>query len=126
MNTELAAYQKAVESAKEQIAQLTRERDQAEFKATILQAQLGGWEAACAAQVAAIRRALDGCVFCREGTCRADAHQWLREAIDSNAGELLLKRLAQLEDALRQAGHADSCALQYGGACSCRMQLVRH
>ena len=33
--------------------------------------------------------------------------------------------IARLEAALRHAGHAESCALQYGGACSCRMQLVR-
>lgn len=35
------------------------------------------------------------------------------------------ERIEILELVVRQAGHAESCALQYGGACSCWMQLVR-
>jgi hypothetical protein len=46
-------------------------------------------------------------------------------ALESQLGQAH-ELIAQLETAVRQAGHAKSCALQYGGACDCRMQLVRH
>jgi hypothetical protein len=57
---------------------------------------------------------------------QAQTAQW-QEANSLAAQTLVQKdaRIAALETALRQAGHADSCALQYGGACDCRMQLVR-
>lgn len=36
---------------------------------------------AAATMQAAIIRALAGCPFCQMGQCRADAHQWLRDAL---------------------------------------------
>lgn len=71
---------------------------QAEFKATILQAQLGGWEAACAAQVRAAQALLD---YYQNGLLPDPALDplldALHRAIDTNAGELLLKRLETTE-----------------------------
>lgn len=37
----------------------------------------------------------------------------------------LRRQIVALERAIVQAGHDLDCALQYGGACSCRMQLVQ-
>jgi len=111
--------------AHERIGYLERTQAHAEAKTLILEAQLGGWEAACAAQVQAARIYLDATARTIHTAPQLAARGRLETAIDSNAGELLLKRLAQLEQAVRQAGHAVDCALRYGGACSCRMQLVR-
>lgn len=42
---------------------------------------------------AAITHALDACPFCRQGECRAEAHQWLRDALSPDAGAPLLSLL---------------------------------
>jgi hypothetical protein len=70
--------------------------DTAEFKATILQAQIGGWEAACAAQVAAIRRALPSLIAWHDSTMDAIVED-LEIAIDTNVGETLLRQLTRAE-----------------------------
>jgi hypothetical protein len=79
------------------IATLEREIDQATFRAHILQAQLGGWEAACAAQVQSAQIYLDALSDTAHTGPQIAARARLANAIDSNAGELLLKRLQQTE-----------------------------
>ena len=79
-------------------ALLTVERkrgDTAEFKAMILQAQLGGWAAACAAQVAVLQ---DVQSYLHGASSDVDTlKRRIEEATETNAGELLLTRLQQAE-----------------------------
>jgi hypothetical protein len=98
--------------------------EQAEFKATILQAQLGGWEAACAAQVAVLGDVLSYLHGARYNV--ETLKERIEEATETNAGELLLRKLAAMQAWIRKAGHQDDCALQYGGSCSCgKSDLLR-
>jgi hypothetical protein len=65
------------------------DRNQAEFRATILQAQLGGWEAACALQVSVLQD-----VPKYVSVVPYDLERRIEEATETNAGQLLLSRLA--------------------------------
>ncbi len=89
---------------------LLAQRDQAEFKAQILEARLVLWEAACTAQMIAARAYIDALARTVHTDAALAARAQLELAIDSNAGELLLvelkvarERAARLEAALRQA-----------------------
>jgi hypothetical protein len=90
---------------RESIATLESQLQQAEGRAIILQAQLGGWEAACAAQVLAARAYLDSLAGTNHNDAQLLARGQLELAIDSNAGQLLLTRLQpadELADAVEQ------------------------
>jgi len=83
---------------REEIAALGRARDEAEGRAIILAAQVGAWEAQCAAQVEAARHLLD-----RIEPINLDADPELRrlvevlaQTIDTDAGKLLLGKFEEL------------------------------
>jgi len=127
MREEIVQLSVKLAHATERNGYLERTQAHAEAKSLILEAQLGGWEAACAAQVEILRDVQTFLRYNVVGTAHVESLIGrIEKATETNAGELLLVRLAKLEDAVRQAGHARGCALQYGGVCSCRMQLVRH
>lgn len=86
--------------AHERIGYLERMCMHAEGKAIILEAQLGGWEAACAAQVRAARIYLDATADIAHTGPQIAARGRLVNAIHSNAGELLLAKLSELRSAL--------------------------
>lgn len=48
----------------------------------ILKAIRGKLEEQNATLLTLIRRVIDHCPFCRNGTCRAETHAWLREALE--------------------------------------------
>lgn len=83
---------------REDIAAIERQRDEAQARASILAAQLAGWEAQCAAQVEAARHLLD-----RIEPINLDADPELRrlvevlaQTIDTDAGKLLLGKFEEL------------------------------
>lgn len=100
-----------------------RERaGQAEAKASILAAQLGGWEAQCAAQVILIREMLAHAERHIPHNMRARAET----VIETDAGRVLLERLQAMQAWMRRATHLDDCALQNGGPCDCgKSDLLR-
>jgi hypothetical protein len=99
----LTLVRERAERAEAAAAALQRALDQQTARADILAAQVAGWAAQCAAQVDAIRQALDGCPFCQAGTCTAPAHGWLRRVVETDAGAVLLSELAALR---RHCGRA--------------------
>ncbi len=108
------------------IAHWRKRAIEAEVKAQILEAQLGGWEAQCAAQVEAALAYLGQMGFLEHTHVQLAARHQLVDTIETDAGRLLLaklqlyqERLKQAQAWIRKAGHLDDCALQYGGACSC-------
>jgi len=91
---------------------LKSELAQTDMKAQILQAQLGGWEAQCAAQVLAARIYLDALADTAHDGPQLAARGRLANAIDSNVGELLLGRLQRLQLQLTRAeGLATAAAI---------------
>jgi hypothetical protein len=89
---------------RESIATLESQLGQAEGKAIILEAQLVGWEAACAAQVLAARAYLTALRHTGHTVPQLAARLELELSIDSNAGEILLATLDRLRTALSWYG----------------------
>ena len=85
---------------RESIASLESQLQQAEGKAIILEAQLGGWEAACAAQILAARAYIKSLRNTGHNAVQLAFREQLELSIDSNAGETLLAQLEQLRTAL--------------------------
>jgi hypothetical protein len=87
------------------IATLESQLNEANGRAIILQAQLGGWEAACAAQVDAARAYLGMMGALEHSSAELAARHKLVDAIETNAGEILLARVRpadELADAVEQ------------------------
>jgi hypothetical protein len=93
------------QALRESIATLESQLANANGRAQILAAQLGGWEAACASQVKAARIYLDATADMAHNGPQIAARGRLANAIDSNAGQFLLARLQpadELADAVEQ------------------------
>lgn len=97
LSTYIARLEEDRDYSADRFRRLLGEIDQAKAKNTILQAQLGGWEAACAAQLQAARIYLDATADLAHNGPQIAARGRLVNAIESNVGELLLKRLAWAE-----------------------------
>jgi len=103
---------------REEIVDLVRQRDEVLARDSILEAQVGGWEAQCAAQVTAARAVLDYC-FADTGFERPaddpDLEARLNElgrTIDTDAGRFVLRKLAaQGRQLLRTEGLAIAAAI---------------
>jgi hypothetical protein len=78
------------QALRESIATLESQLANANGRAQILAAQLGGWEAACASQVKAARIYLDATADMAHNGPQIAARGRLANAIDSNAGQFLL------------------------------------
>ena len=90
---------------RESIATLESQLREAEGRAVIMQAQLAGWEAACAAQMLAASAYLKTLRHVGHTDLQLAARHNLEHSIDSNAGEMLLARLRpadELADAVEQ------------------------
>lgn len=103
-----------VTALRESIATLESQLEQAEGRAIILQAQLGSWEAACAAQVEAARAYLTTLRHVGHSDAQLRARQELEHSIDSNAGETLLARLERQRITLEW--YADVTNYDHAGA----------
>lgn len=96
-----------------QATDLMRERDQALGRASILAAQLAGWEAQCAAQVQAAQLLIDHIEVNHPACLTEDPElpgrlERLKEAISTDAGRFVLAKLRDLEQEVsrQQAGAA--------------------
>lgn len=100
MNDEIIQLEVKLAEAHERIGYLERMRALTEGKSVILEAQLGGWEAQCAAQVRAAQIYLDATADIAHTGPQIAARGRLVNAVSSNAGKLLTAKLTELRSAL--------------------------